>query len=64
MRRKITFKINIEDGTIATDAQGFKGQTCIKETEKLLAGLNAKCQSRNLKPEWNYVDQETGVGQS
>jgi hypothetical protein len=62
MRRKIVFKISIADAKISSDAQGFKGKSCIKETEKLLAGLNAKCQSRNFKPEYNYVETETGVG--
>lgn len=41
------------DGTITTDANGFRGPICIKETEKLLAGLDAKCQNRRLKAEYN-----------
>ena len=57
MTRRIVFLI--KDGKITSDAQGFKGQTCLKETEKILAGLNAKCESRRLKPEWN--DSEVGV---
>lgn len=46
----------IKDGKIKSDAQGFKGNICVKETEKILAGLNAKCESRQLKPEYAYND--------
>lgn len=54
MTKRIIFII--KDGKIKSDAQGFKGNICVKETEKILAGLNAKCESRQLKPEHNYAD--------
>jgi hypothetical protein len=57
--RKIVFLVH--NGTIRSDAQGFKGNLCVKETEKILAGLNAKCESRQLKPEYAYNDIGTGV---
>ena len=54
MTKRIVFLI--KDGKIKSDAQGFKSNICVKETEKILAGLNAKCESRSLKPEYNYAD--------
>lgn len=55
--RRIVFLI--KNGEIKSDAQEFKGSMCLKETEKFLAGLNAKCKNRQLKPE--YADNEVGT---
>lgn len=64
MTKQIVFKINIDTGKLTTDAQGFKGQTCLKETEKLLKDLNATRESRRLKAEYNEVKEGTAVGVS
>jgi len=48
---KIVFSIK-EDLTIHTDATGFKGEVCLKETERLLKGLEAQVKERNLKGEY------------
>ena len=55
--KKITF-IFKEDGKIQTDAEGFTGDTCIKETEKLLATLEPELEKRTLKAE-HYAKTKT-----
>jgi len=42
-----------KNGTISTDAEGFTGNTCIKETEKLLADLNPELKERKVKAEYH-----------
>ena len=44
-----------EDGTLQTEAQGFKGKACLTETLKILRNLNAKQTSQRLKSEYNQV---------
>jgi len=39
------------DGSVAADADGFTGDTCIRELEKLLAGLAAPTTTVQRKPE-------------
>jgi hypothetical protein len=48
---KIVFSVD-ENLKITTDSFGFKGNVCVKTTEKLLAGLDAKLEKRNLKGEY------------
>ena len=59
--RKIVFTFR-EDGSVETDAQGFKGNECVKLTEELLKGLDAKLESRKVKGEFYvYEKQKTKV---
>jgi hypothetical protein len=44
-----------EDGTVESDAKGFKGTDCVKETEKFLATLKPQLQKRKLKQEYQHV---------
>jgi hypothetical protein len=56
MNKSIKIKINTETGEMVTEAFGFKGKTCMKETEKLIEGLGAKQTAQKLKPEWTIVE--------
>lgn len=49
-----------ENGTISTDAEGFTGNECIKETEKLLADLNPELQERKVKAEYHAKTKVKG----
>jgi hypothetical protein len=39
------------DGSVAADADGFTGDTCISELERLLAGLATTATALNRKPD-------------
>ena len=52
--KEIIVKIDA-DGNMTTEAQGFKGKSCLTETMKLLDKLSAKQISQRLKPEYNQV---------
>jgi hypothetical protein len=52
---KFVFK---EDGTVESDAKGFKGTDCVKQTEKFLVALKPQLQKRKLKQEYQYVGQQ------
>ena len=52
---KILFKFDLETGKLTAEGQNFKGPACLKTTEKLMEGLNAKVESRKLKPEYAYT---------
>lgn len=56
MVRQIVFKVDLETGKLSVDAQGFKGKACLKETDKLLAGLTAK-QERQVKKGEYYATE-------
>jgi len=49
-----------EDGTVTTNASGFSGGQCTKDTEKILEGLNAKVVQQTFKLEYKVV-AETGT---
>jgi len=55
--RKIVFVFR-EDGFVETDAQGFTGRNCIKVTEELLKGLDAKLETRKVKGEFYLHEKE------
>jgi hypothetical protein len=55
--RKIVFVFR-EDGSVETDAQGFTGRNCIKMTEELLKGLDAKLETRKVKGEFYLHEKE------
>lgn len=42
------------DGKVKVDAQGFKGQTCVKRVEEIMKTLDPKAtlKDRTLKPEY------------
>lgn len=44
---------------VQTNAEGYEGQSCVSDTEKILEPLKPKLQDRKLKPEYN----KTGVRQ-
>lgn len=48
--QKITITIE-KDGQIAADADGFSGDACLKDIEKLLDGLGAGVAKVERKPE-------------
>ena len=56
--KEIIVKIDA-DGNLSTEANGFKGRSCLTETMKLLDKLSAKPISQRFKPEYNQQ-----VGQS
>lgn len=58
MVRRITFTIK-DDGKIEVDANGFKGKTCIKDTDKALLGLGPTLQNRTLKAEYQQTEVAT-----
>jgi hypothetical protein len=55
--RKIVFVFR-EDGSVETDAQGFAGSNCVKVTEELLKGLDAKLETRKVKGEFYLHEKE------
>jgi len=55
--RKIVFVFR-EDGSVETDAQGFAGSNCVKMTEELLKGLDAKLETRKVKGEFYLHEKE------
>jgi len=57
MTKKIRF-IFKEDGTTEVDANGFKGNECVKLTDELLKGLEGKLKQRKIKEEF-YVYEKT-----
>jgi hypothetical protein len=61
--RKFIFTID-ENGKLTVEGQGFKGATCLKETEKLLKVVNVKMQSRRLKAEYNQIVEGTQIRQT
>ncbi len=48
--QRITIEIGA-DGSLTADAEGFSGETCIKDLERLLEGLASDWQSVERKPE-------------
>lgn len=48
--QRITIEIDSE-GRITADADGFTGDTCLKELERLLAGLSAGTAALTRKPD-------------
>jgi hypothetical protein len=52
--RRLVFTIG-PDGKISADANGFKGEVCIKDTAKALAGLDTKMETQTKKAE--YLDK-------
>lgn len=59
MMKRIVFRFKA-DGTVETNAEGFTGPECIKETDKLLAGLDTEVNKRQLKGEY-YAKTKTAV---
>jgi len=55
--KKLTFTFK-EDDTVSVDAVGYKGPTCTKDTDKLLATLNAQLDKRDIKKEF-YAHEKT-----
>jgi hypothetical protein len=55
--RKIVFTFR-EDGSVEIDAEGFKGNDCVKVTEQLLKGLDAKLETRKVKGEFYLYEKE------
>jgi hypothetical protein len=55
--RKVVFTFK-EDGSVETDANGFKGKDCVKLTEEMLKGLDAKLESRKVKGEFYTYEKE------
>jgi len=58
--KKVKFIFH-EDGTVETDASGFKGKECIETTEKLLKGLNAELKHRKVKGEFYSYEKNRAV---
>lgn len=58
--KRIVFTIK-EDGTIETDASGYKGPQCEVDVENILKDLQPQKVSRRLKPEYNVVDTQQKV---
>jgi len=58
--RKVKFIFH-EDGTVETDASGFKGKECIEMTEKLLKGLDAELNHRKIKGEFYSYEKDRAV---
>lgn len=63
--KKITFTFK-ENGSTEVDAENYKGKACLSETEKLLATLDAKLETRKLKPEYvaQVANQNTQINQN
>lgn len=61
MPGKIVFTYNLDTGKMTADGQGYKGAACLKMTEKLMQGLNAKVESRKLKAEYNLAQTENRI---
>jgi hypothetical protein len=61
MPGKIVFKYDLDKEKLSAEGQGFKGPTCLKTTEKLLAGVSAKIENRKLKPEYACATEKTTV---
>jgi hypothetical protein len=64
--KKIVFTYDLDPDTpddqrLTADGVGFKGRTCMKQTEKLMAGLNAKIKKQKLKPEYNVAEAQNKV---
>jgi hypothetical protein len=55
--RKVVFTFK-EDGSLTTDASGFAGNECVKLTEELLKGLDAKLETRKVKGEFYTYEKE------
>ena len=51
--QEILMEIDNATGILKTETKGFKGTSCVKETEKLLEGSHAKQTKRKLKHEYN-----------
>ncbi len=61
MPGKIIFKYDLEKQKLSAEGQNFKGPACLKTTEKLMEGLNAKVESRKLKPEFCLVAEKDKI---
>lgn len=48
--QRITIEID-EEGRIAADAEGFSGDLCLKDLDRLLEGLSAGRRSAERKPD-------------
>jgi len=62
---EIKAKIN-DDGSIEIETSGFKGQSCMKELEKLtkslaVMGINTSVKDQKKKPEYYLAGQDTGI---
>lgn len=55
--KKVKFIFH-EDGTVETDASGFKGNECVKMTDALLKGLDPELKHRKVKGEF-HVHEKT-----
>lgn len=52
--KKLTFTFK-EDGTVAVDAQGYRGPQCVNDTEKLLKPLTPELVERTKKGEFSHA---------
>ena len=64
MPGKIIFKYDLDKEKLTAEGQNIKGPTCLKTTEKLMAGITAKIESRKLKPEFNCATEKTTIALS
>jgi hypothetical protein len=55
----ITFKI---DGTMTTDVEGARGQSCVRTTEQLLNGLAHRTVTSRPKQEYYVNEANNSVG--
>ena len=46
--KRVIIRFN-EDGTTTVEAEGFKGGSCVTETDRLLKPLNAEVKQRRMK---------------
>ena len=58
--KRILFRFEA-DGSVSSDAQGFTGQQCIRDTEDALKGLDPQLVKRTLKAEAYAKTQEKTV---
>uniref|UniRef100_A0A6M3JZR0 DUF2997 domain-containing protein n=1 Tax=viral metagenome TaxID=1070528 RepID=A0A6M3JZR0_9ZZZZ len=57
--KRITLEVG-PDGKVTADADGWKGEGCIKETDRLLKALNGQVENRIMKKEF-YVKEKNVV---
>lgn len=53
-----TITIVFDGDKVMTEAKGFEGKNCIKETEAILASLKPELKDRKLKQEYNKVGEQ------
>lgn len=56
--QRITIEID-PDGRITADADGFSGDTCLRELERLLEGLSPGTETVQRKPDANTARVKT-----